>query len=111
MSRDDTMLDYALKLVMHVLINFSIGLIGALYVCIFGVLSIINSYQADPITALFLLLGRAGFAFISTYLFALFGTTAGGMYGVAKVIDSNARIEWVSKATKCTDIHTNSIGN
>jgi len=95
MSRDDTMVDYALKMVMQVLINFSIGLIGALCVFIFGVWSIIKSYQADPITALVFFVGSccAGFAFVSTYLFALFGATAGGLYGVAKVIESNARIE------------------
>jgi len=91
MSRDDTMVDYALKMIMQVLINFSIGLIGALCVFIFGVWGIIKSYQADPITALLFFVGAccAAFAFVSTYLFALFGATAGGLYSVAKVVESN----------------------
>jgi len=94
MSRDESMMDYLLKMVVQILINFSLGLIGALCVFIFGVWGIIKSYQADPITAVFFFCGAccAGFAFVSTYLFVLFGATAGGLYSVAKVVESNARI-------------------
>jgi len=94
MSRDESMVDYLLKMVVQVLINFSLGLIGALFVFIFSLWGIIKSYQADPITAVFFFCGAccAGFAFVSTYLFALFGATAGGLYSVAKVVESNARI-------------------
>lgn len=95
MSRDESMAEYGLKMVVQVLINFSLGLIGALFVFIYSVWGIIKSYQADPITAVIFFVGAccAGFAFVSTYLFALFGATAGGLYSVAKVIESNARIE------------------
>lgn len=95
MSRDESMAEYLLKMVVQVLINFSLGLVGALCVFIFGVWGIIKSYQADPFTAVVFFVGSccAGFAFVSTYLFFLFGATAGGLYSVAKVIESNARIE------------------
>jgi len=35
----------------------------------------------------------AAFAFVSTYLFAIYGAAAGGVYGVVKMAESNLRIE------------------
>lgn len=95
MSRDESMMEYAMKVLLQVLINFSMGLIFALFVFIFSLYGIVKSYQPNPLTALAFLIGAscAAFAFVSTYLFTIFGVAAGGVYGVAKVVESNARIE------------------
>jgi len=95
MSRDESMVEYALRMIMQVLINFSLGLIGALVVFIFGVWSIIKSYQPDPMTAVVFFVGSccAAFAFVSTYLFGIYGAVAGGLYGMAKMTENNIRLE------------------
>lgn len=95
MSRDESWIEYALKMLIQVLVNFSMGLIFAFFIFVFGLWSIVKSYQPNPIVAVFFFLGCtcAAFAFVASYLFALFGAAAGGVYGLAKVVESNARIE------------------
>eukprot|EP00591_Stephanopyxis_turris_P007850 CAMPEP_0195524330 /NCGR_PEP_ID=MMETSP0794_2-20130614/24083_1 /TAXON_ID=515487 /ORGANISM="Stephanopyxis turris, Strain CCMP 815" /LENGTH=286 /DNA_ID=CAMNT_0040654525 /DNA_START=137 /DNA_END=997 /DNA_ORIENTATION=+ len=95
MGRDESLIEYVLKVLLQVLINFSLGLIMALFVFIFGLWSIIKSYQPDPLTAMAFFLSAvcAAFAFVTTYLLLFYGAAAGGLYGVAKLAESNARIE------------------
>lgn len=95
MSRDESMMEYVLKVLMQVLINFSMGLIAALFIFVFSLWGIIKSYQPNPLAALAFFIGAscAAFAFVSTYLFAIFGAAAGGVYGIAKVAESQARLE------------------
>jgi len=95
MGRDESMVEYGLKLLMQVLINFSMGLVVALVVFLFGLWSIIRDYQANPIVAVifFLTCACAAFALVATYLIAMFGAAAGGLYGVAKLAETNARAQ------------------
>lgn len=95
MSRDESTLEYVVKVVIQVLINFSMGLVMTLIMFVFGLWGIIRSYQPNPLVALTFFIGSicAAFAFVSTYLFAIFGAAAGGIYGIAKVVETNARIE------------------
>mmetsp|Transcript_10897 Transcript_10897/g.15346 ORF Transcript_10897/g.15346 Transcript_10897/m.15346 type:complete len:288 (+) Transcript_10897:53-916(+) len=95
MGRDESMIEYVLKILLQVLINFSLGLIVALFVFIFGLWNIVRSYQSDPLTALAFFVGAtcAAFSFVSSYLFLLYGAAAGSLYGMAKVVETNARIE------------------
>uniref|UniRef100_A0A7S2VYJ2 Uncharacterized protein n=1 Tax=Eucampia antarctica TaxID=49252 RepID=A0A7S2VYJ2_9STRA len=95
MGRDENILEYCLKLLLQVLINFSLGLIGALFIFVWGLWTIVNSYQPDPLTAAAFFVGAtcAGFAFVSTYLFLIYGAAAGSVYGLAKVVESNARLQ------------------
>jgi len=96
MSRDESMVEYMLKMLIQVLINFSLGLIMCLFIFIFGLWSIVRSYQPNPLTAVafFLSAACAAFAFVSTYLFLIYGAAAGGLYGAAKIIQANGgRIE------------------
>ena len=148
MSRDESMVEYMLKMLMQVLINFSMGLIMALVVSsvsfrcrliyffgrrafvrpyihllccsliltmkimderddvfihncgcapqifIFGLWGIIRTYQPNPLTGLFFFVTAscAAFAFVSSYLMVLFGAAGGGLYGMAKLAESNMRI-------------------
>ena len=95
MSRDESFLEYAMKILFQVLINFSIGLIMALVFFVFGLWSIVQSYQASPLTAVlfFVLALCAGFAFVSTYLLAMYGAAGGAVYGVAKLAEGQLRLE------------------
>jgi len=95
MGRDENVVEYGLRLLMQILVNFSMGLIAALFVFIFGLWSIVKSYQPDPLSAVAFFIGAscAAFAFVSTYLFLIYGAAAGSVYGLAKVIESNARLE------------------
>lgn len=95
MSRDESMLEYAFKLLIQFLINFSLGLIMALFIFMFGLWNIVKSYQPNPITAVAFFLSAvcAAFAFVATYLLALYGAAAGSVYGVAKIAESQVRLQ------------------
>ncbi|KAL7482186.1 hypothetical protein ACHAW6_007880 [Cyclotella cf. meneghiniana] len=95
MGRDESMVEYMFKMLLQVLINFSMGLIMALVIFVFGLWGIIQSYQPNPLTGVifFVTAACAGFAFVSTYLMMLYGAAAGGVYGLVKMAESNARIE------------------
>mmetsp|Transcript_7359 Transcript_7359/g.10741 ORF Transcript_7359/g.10741 Transcript_7359/m.10741 type:complete len:290 (+) Transcript_7359:80-949(+) len=97
MSRDENMLEYALRVLMQILVNFSMGLIVAFFVFVFGLWGVVRDYQANPLVAVtfFLTASCAAFAFVATYLMGLFGAAGGGLYGLAKVAESsqqNARL-------------------
>mmetsp|Transcript_19750 Transcript_19750/g.45951 ORF Transcript_19750/g.45951 Transcript_19750/m.45951 type:complete len:302 (+) Transcript_19750:86-991(+) len=93
MSRDETMVEYILKVLFQVLLNFSLGLIIALVVFVIGLWNLISNYQPNPIVAVvfFLCAALGAFAFVTTYLLGLYGAVAGGLYGVAKLAETNAR--------------------
>ncbi|KAL3938965.1 MAG: hypothetical protein SGBAC_006223 [Bacillariaceae sp.] len=93
MRRDEKFFEYALNVLMQVLVNFSMGLVMALVMFVFGLWSIVRSYQANPIVALFFFVAAscAAFSFVATYLLAIYGAAAGGVYGVLKVAETNAR--------------------
>jgi len=95
MGRDETMLEYVFRVLIQVLLNFSMGLVMALFMFIVGLWSVIRAYQPDPITAVlfFIVSASAGFAFVASYLLAIYGAAASGVYGMAKIAESNLRIE------------------
>lgn len=95
MGRDESMLEYAFKVLLQVLLNFSMGLVMALIFFIFGLWSIVKSYQPNPLTAMVFFIAAvcAAFAFVTTYLFALYGTAVGGIYGAAKFAENQMRIQ------------------
>jgi hypothetical protein len=94
-GRDENMIEFGLRLLMNVLVNFSIGLIMALTMFVIGLWSIVRSYQPNPIVAVLFFVGAAcaAFSFVATYLLAIYGAAAGGVYGVLKVAESNARAQ------------------
>ena len=95
MGRDESFLEYAFKVLLQVLINFSLGLIMAFFIFIFGLWSIIKSYQADPLTAVvfFVMAACAGFAFVASYLIAIYSAAAASVYGVAKMAENRLLLE------------------
>mmetsp|Transcript_9895 Transcript_9895/g.13059 ORF Transcript_9895/g.13059 Transcript_9895/m.13059 type:complete len:295 (-) Transcript_9895:77-961(-) len=92
-GRDETWIEFGLKVLMNVLINFTMGLFMSLLFFIIGLWSIVTSYQPNPLMAVLVFGGAAaaGFAYVSTYLFAIYGAAAGGVYGLLKVVETSAR--------------------
>jgi len=92
-ARDESTMEYVIKILMNVLINFSIGLIMSLVFFIIGLWTIIKSYQPNPIVAVvaFVCASCAAFSFVATYLAAMYGAAAGGLYGLAKVAETQSR--------------------
>lgn len=92
-GRDESMFEYGLKVLMQVLINFSMGLCMALLFFVMGLWNIVRSYQPNPIVAVVFFLGAAcaGGSFVVTYLAAMFGAAGAGVYGVLKVAETSAR--------------------
>lgn len=93
MGRDESFVEYALRVLMQILVNFSMGLLMALVIFIFGLWSIVRSYQPNPLVAVLFFISAvcAAFAFVTSYLLAIYGATAGGLYGMAKLAETNAR--------------------
>ena len=93
MQRDENMIEYGLRVLMNVLMNFSMGLVMALVFFVIGLWSIVTSYQPNPLIAVifFIFAACAAFAFVASYLLAIYGAAAGGIYGVLKVAETNAR--------------------
>jgi hypothetical protein len=92
MRRDENMVEYGFKVLMQVLLNFSIGLVMALVMFVIGLWTIVRSYQPNPIVAVvfFVLASCAAFSFVATYLLGIYGAAAGGVYGVLKLAEGNA---------------------
>jgi hypothetical protein len=93
-GREENMAEYIVRILLHLLMNFTVGLFIALVMFIFSLWSIVNSYQPNPMVAvlIFLAASAAGFAFVATYLLAMAGATFGGVYGIAKLAESQQRI-------------------
>lgn len=93
--RDESVAEWVVKILINVLFNFSIGLVMAFVFFVIGLWSIIRSYQPNPITAVavFVCAACAAFSFVATYLMALYGAAAGGIYGLAKLAENQARLQ------------------
>lgn len=111
-GRDESMIEYSLKLLVQVLINFSIGLLMALVTFIWGLWGIIRTYQPNPVTGVvyFVTATCAAFAFVSTYLFMIYGAAAGGVYGMAKLAEANLRLENGGGGGGRRNIHGGNLG-
>jgi hypothetical protein len=94
-GRDESWMEYALKILLNILINFSMGLASALVFFVLGLWNILRSYQPNPIVAVIVFLAAASAAtsFVVTYILAMFGAAAGGIYGVAKLAEHSLRAQ------------------
>lgn len=92
-GRDESMLEFGLKVLLQVLVNFSMGLMIALVMFVTGLYGLVRSYAGNPIVAViaFCSAALAGFAFVTTYLMALYGAAAASVYGVLKLAETSTR--------------------
>jgi ABC-type multidrug transport system fused ATPase/permease subunit len=93
--RDESTAEFVVRFLMQVLINFSMGLVMAFVFFVIGLWSIIRSYQPNPLVAVvvFICASCAAFSFVASYLLAIYGAAAGGVYGLAKMAENQARIQ------------------
>merc|ERR1712137_851461 len=98
MGRDENFAEYAMRVLMQVLLNFSMGLVMALLFFVVGLWTIVRSYQPNPIVAVFFFVcaACAAFSFVVSYLMAIYGAAAGGVYGLLKVAESNAHAQRIN---------------
>jgi hypothetical protein len=94
-GRDESFMEYALKILLHILINFSMGLLSALVFFIFGLWNILRSYQPNPFVAIIVFIGAASAAssFVLTYIIGMWGAAATGLYSVAKLAENSMRAQ------------------
>lgn len=92
MGRDEGILEYALRVVISLLMNFTFGLLMAFIGFVSNLWGVISSYRPDFITGLlfFALATIAAASFLVTWLLALLAGTAGGVYVVTRVAVGNA---------------------
>jgi hypothetical protein len=92
-GRDETMLEFALKVLLQVLVNFSMGLMLALVMFVTGLYTLVRSYSGNPVVTViaFCAASLAAFAFVTTYLMAVYGAAAASVYGVLKLAETSTR--------------------
>lgn len=95
MGRDENLLSYALRVLAQVLLNFTVGMMGAVVSFIWSLHSLVQTYQASLAAGLsfFLLASLAAVSFGITWLIGMYITAAGAVYVGAKLIASNLRLE------------------
>ncbi|ETL78964.1 hypothetical protein L917_20287 [Phytophthora nicotianae] len=91
-ARDEDVLSMVLNWVFVAVMNFTTGLLGALFYFFFSLVNMVFSYQPDPLSATaFVVLGFIGAAsVVASYLFAIYGMVASGVYVVGKVVVRDA---------------------
>ncbi|GMF37676.1 unnamed protein product [Phytophthora fragariaefolia] len=91
-ARDEDVLSMVLNWVFVAVMNFTTGLLGALFYFFFSLVNMVYSYQPDPLSATaFVVLGFIGAAsVVASYLFAIYGMVASGVYVVGKVVVRDA---------------------
>jgi hypothetical protein len=94
-GKDEEAFSVLVRWVFQLVLNFTIGLVGALVVFVYKLWGLIGTYAPDPVTALvyFGLASLAATACVASYLLALYGAAAGSVAVVAKaIVDHNHRI-------------------
>jgi len=94
-GRDEEIWAVILRWIFQLLLNFTIGLFGALVAFLWYLWDIISSYEPNPLTGMlmFFLAAVTAMSMCATYLLALYGSVAGTVYTVAKVAADNARLQ------------------
>ena len=95
MGRDENFMSYVLRVIVQVLMNFTLGVISAVIGFMWSVGSIIQTYNSPThLRWLFWLLASlAASSFCITWLLGFYFAVAGSTYVVAKLVSSTARLE------------------
>lgn len=94
-GRDETIVSFFLRMLVAFVTNLTLGLIGAVVGFMWSLVGLIQTYQANIITAtvFFLLASLAATSFASTVLLGLYAAAAGTVYVGAKLVAANLRLE------------------
>lgn len=95
MGRDEHVISYALRVLMTVLLNFTLGLIGAFFGFLWNLSNLIVEYRASIWVAItyFLFAALAACSFSFAFLFGIYGAAAATVYVGGKFIVANMRIQ------------------
>ena len=98
MSRDESFLEYFLRLFLNILFNFTLGMFGAVVAFIYGLFGLIATYQVPLYYGLlfFIMATLAALSFAVTWLLAIYAAAAGTVYAGAKLLAANLRVEGTS---------------
>ena len=94
MNRDESFISVLIRWLFQLVINFTMGLIGAFTAFVWYLWDVVSSYQADTFSSLifFGLATVTAASVLITYLVGLYAATAGTAYVVVKTIAPNMRI-------------------
>lgn len=94
MARDESIVEYGMRLMLNMLFNFTIGLFGALVGFLWNLYGVVQSFGASLLTggAFFALAALGGIAFVASWLVGLYAAAAGTLYVVGKSAANNARL-------------------
>ena len=95
MGRDENIAAFALRYLLNVLINFTMGLCGAFMGFVWYLWGVVQSFQPSAATgaAFFALAFIAGATVVVTFLLTMYGAAAGTVYVVAKAAHNQQRLE------------------
>lgn len=95
MARDESFLEYALRVLLGLLFNFTLGMFGAVVAFVAGLYTVIQSYDASFVVGFvfFLSASLAAISFALSWLVGLYALAATGTFVALKVVASNLRIE------------------
>jgi len=94
-GKEETLVSMMVKLLFQYIINLTMGIIGAFFFFLYNVYSLIVSYGEPTLSGIgfFLLVTVSASATIGTYLFAIYGTVAGGTVYLVKQAAKQAKLE------------------
>lgn len=94
-SRDEGVMGMLLQLLMRFVMNFTIGMCGALVGFFWTLVSIVQSFNPDTGSAIlfYCVAGLAAVSMVGTIVFALYGTVGGTVYVVAKAAANQQRLD------------------
>lgn len=94
-GQEESMVSVMIKIAFQYIMNLTVGLVGAFFYFIYNVYVLVGSYGEPFLSGLsfFLLVMVAGAATVGTYLFAIYGTVAGGGLLLMKHAAKQAAVE------------------
>lgn len=95
MGRDEGLINYLMRVLMNVLINFTLGVIGALIGFLWNLWSLVLEYRANLAAGLvfFALAALAAASFAAAWLFGIYMAAAGTVYVGGRFLVANMRLQ------------------
>jgi hypothetical protein len=87
MAKNESIVEYLMRLGLSMLFNFTIGVFGAVVAFIFNLYGLLQSYRTNILSGLFFFscASIASIAFAMTWIFGLYAAAAGTVYVGSKV--------------------------
>ena len=95
MGRDESFVEYIIQIVINMLMNFTVGIAGAVISFVYYLWGVISTFQPGPLVggAFFLLASISAISFAMSWLVCLYFAVAGTTFVAAKLVASNVRLE------------------